>query len=323
MASQVEAHVWSVEALFTKAQFYAERMIAAESGESEHALWSAALLELLARAALSNISPVLLADEKNWRNISFALGKNTTAKRFNPSSIGIKEVLARLSEFDARVTQEVINFCASHFDKRNSELHSGEFAFAGYGSSSWLPKFYHASEVFLACIDRQLGDLFSEVEHIRGLIDSLSDQAAQSVSSDIVAYKKVWGDKSEPDKEVFMQRASVWASRHTGHRVSCPACACDALVYGTPTGPVTTRADEDGIEQKQGQLPSSFECVACGLRIAGYSKLAACNLGNMFTATTRFEPSDFYGLYTEADVESAVDEAERNMQHRFEPDYND
>lgn len=323
MASQVEAHVWSVEALFSKAQIYADRMMAAESGGSEHALWSAALLELLARAALANVSPVLLADEKSWRNISFALGKNPTAKRFNPSSIGVKEVLARLGEFDSSITQEVINFCASHFDKRNSELHSGEFAFAGYGSSSWLPKFYHAAEVFLVSMSRQLGDIFDDVMHIRGLIDSLSDQAAQSVSADIVAYKKVWTDKSEPDKELLSQRASLWASRHTGHRVNCPACRCEALVFGTPTGPVTTFADGDGIEQKQGQLPSSFECVACGLRIAGYSKLAACNLGNMFTATTRFEPSEFFGLFTEADVESAVNEAERTLKRQFEPDYND
>lgn len=323
MASQVEAHVWSVDSLFSKSQLYAQRMTAAESGSGEHALWSAALLELLARAALSNISPVLLADEKNWRNISFALGKNTTAKRFNPSSIGIKEALARLSEFDARVTQEVINFCASHFDKRNSELHSGEFAFSSYGSSSWLPKFFHACEVFLTCIGRSLNDLFDEVEHIRSLIDSLSDQAAQSVGADIIAYKKVWNDKSSSDKETLSQRASLWASRHIGHRVDCPACTCNALVFGTPTGPVTTLADEDGIEQKQGQLPANFECVACGLRITGYSKLAACNLGNMFTSTTRIEPSDFYGLFTESDVESAVEDAERNLKRYFEPDYND
>lgn len=323
MASQIEAHVWSVEALFSKAQIYADRMIAAESETGELALWSAVLLELLARAALSNVSPVLLADEKSWRNISFALGKNPTAKRFNPSSIGVKEVLARLGEFDARVTQEVINFCASHFDKRNSELHSGEFAFAGYGSSSWLPRFYHAAEVFLVSMNRQLSDIFDDVPHIRGLIDSLSDQAAQSVSTDIAAYKKVWADKSEADKELLTQRARLWASRHTGHRVNCPACGCESLVFGTPTGPVTTLADDDGIEQKQGQLPSGFECVACGLRIVGYSKLASCNLGNMFTATTRFEPSTFYGLYTEADIESAVDEAERNFKSQFEPDYND
>jgi hypothetical protein len=256
MASQVEAHVWSVDSLFTKSQLYALRMTSAESGSGEQALWSAALLEFLARAALANISPVLLADEKNWRNISFALGKNATAKRFNPSSIGIKEVLARLSEFDARVTQEVINFCASHFDKRNSELHSGEFAFVNYGSSSWLPKFFHACEVFLICMDRQLTDLFSEVEHIRSLIDSLSDQTAQSVSADIVAYKKVWSDKSCQDKETLTQRASLWASRHVGHRVRCPACTCEALVFGTPTGQVTTLADEDGIEQKnKGNFP--------------------------------------------------------------------
>lgn len=323
MASQVESHIWSVEALFTKAQLYAERMSAAESEHGEDALWSAVLLEILARAALAKISPALLADEKNWRNIAFSLGKVTTSKRFNPSSIGIKEVLTRLAEYNSRITQEVVNFCASHFDKRNSELHTGEFAFSKYGSSSWLPQFYQAAEIFLISIDRNLSDLFNDVEHARSLIDSLSDKAAESVRLDIVAYKKVWNDKSGDDQALLRQRASVWATRHMGHRVHCPACDSDALVTGTPTGQVTTRANEDGIEQKQGQLPSSFECVACGLRIAGYSKLAACGLGNLFTATTHVEPSEFFGLYTEADVESAVDEAERSLKNQFEPDYND
>jgi len=154
------------------------------------------------------------------------------------------------------------------------------------------------------------------------LIESLSDKAAESVRSDIVAYQKVWNDKSCADQALLRQRASVWAARHMGHRVHCPACGSDALVTGTPTGQVTTRANEDGIEQKQGHLPSSFECVACGLRIAGYSKLAACSLGNLFTATTYVEPSEFFGLYTEADIESAVDEAERSLKNHFEPDYN-
>ncbi|RNF31619.1 hypothetical protein NM04_06370 [Massilia aurea] len=323
MTPQTEAHIWSAQALFYKALIYSERMANAETESAERAFWSAAMLELLARATLSNISPILLADEKNWRNLSFALGKHPTTKRFNPVSIGIKEVLVRLNELEPRITSEITNFCASHFDKRNSELHSGEFAFANYRSSTWLPKFYHAAEVFLVCLNKSIEDLFSEVDHIRGLIDSLSDQAAQSVTSDISAYKKVWSDKSADDKTVSEQRAKVWSSRHTGHRVQCPACSCDALIYGTPAGMVTTRADEDGIEQKQGQLPASFECIACGLRITGYSKLAACSLGDMFTETTRFEPSEFYGLFTEADIESAVDEAERNLKNHFEPDFND
>ena len=55
---------WDAEALYNKAQRYAERMLEVES-DWEKALWSGLSLELLARAALANISPALLAAPEN------------------------------------------------------------------------------------------------------------------------------------------------------------------------------------------------------------------------------------------------------------------
>jgi hypothetical protein len=52
-------------------------------------------------------------------------------------------------------------------------------------------------------------------------------------------------------------------------------------------------------------LPSAFECVACGLKIAGLSKLSACGLGDAFTATTTLTPAEYFGLYTEQDLDEA------------------
>ena len=40
--------------------------------------------------------------------------------------------------------------------------------------------------------------------------------------------------------------------------------------------------------QRQTMLPSSFECLACKLKISGISKLSACGLGDAFTATSTF-----------------------------------
>lgn len=66
--------------------------------DPEFGLWSALSLEILARAALAHISPVLLADAKNWRNLTYALGHDATAKKFAPNSIATTEVLTRLKE---------------------------------------------------------------------------------------------------------------------------------------------------------------------------------------------------------------------------------
>jgi hypothetical protein len=111
--------------------------------------------------------------------------------------------------------------------------------------------------------------------------------------------------------------ATAWATREAGHRVTCPACGSSALVQGSPSGSVATEVREDEVVQRQKMLPSSFSCIACGLRISGLSRLTACGLGDAFTARTPFSIADFFGLYTEDDLERA------RRENALEPDFNE
>ena len=52
---------WSSEALLTKAQRYAEKMLACPRAAWEFALWSSLTLEFLLRAGLADYSPAFLA----------------------------------------------------------------------------------------------------------------------------------------------------------------------------------------------------------------------------------------------------------------------
>ena len=70
--------------------------------------------------------------------------------------------------------------------------------------------------------------------------------------------------------------------------------------------------------QRQTMLPSAFECIACGLRISGLSKLSACGLGDAFTAKSTYSAAEFFGLYTEEDLEEA-----RNEMANYEEDFNE
>ena len=61
---------WKSDALFLKAERYIQRMSQHTSDEWEYALWSSLSLELLARAALANVSPALLADNTgDWSHL--------------------------------------------------------------------------------------------------------------------------------------------------------------------------------------------------------------------------------------------------------------
>jgi hypothetical protein len=318
MTATVTPHPWSEDALVAKALLYVERMESHTADDWEFGFWSALTLEFVARAALAHISPVLLADLKDWRNVTHALGADPTAKKFSPTSIGTTEVLRRLQELLPKFTPELVGFCTQHADRRNSELHSGDSAFASLGTSEWLPRFYSACKVLLESMGRQLSDLIADPNAAQAMIDSLEDAAAKAVEQDIRAHAQVWRSKEEEERGKATVQANAWATRQAGHRVSCPACNSPALVQGSPSGTVTTAVDEDEVVQRQTMLPASFECIACGLRIHGLSKLSACKLGDAFTAKSTYSAAEFFGLYTEDDIEEA-----RAEYPEAEPDFNE
>ncbi|GAW96559.1 MULTISPECIES: hypothetical protein [Colwellia] len=323
MTSTIINNPWESDSLYAKALIYIQQMENSIAEDWQYGLWSSFALELLARSALSNISPVLLADSKNWRNITFALGSAPTAKKFNPISVSTKEVLARLTELLPDFTEEMAGFCSKHTDDRNAELHTGEVIFGKKGTANWLPRFYQACNALLKSMGKTLADLVSDSAHAESLIQSLSDVAAKSVKQDISAHSKVWSNKPDTDKEDAALQAKTWATRQSGHRVDCPSCSSTALVYGSPVGAVSTEIIEgdDEVTERQSMLPSTFECIACRLKISGFSKLSACGLGDTFSAKTIYTAAEYFELYTADELQEARDEVEASF--TYEPDFNE
>ena len=318
MIPTINGHQWSEETLFRKAQQYAGQMEKYLINDWQFGLWSALSLELLTRAALAHVSPVLLADTQNWRNLTHVLGKSPTSQKFSPKTLSTGEVINRLAELIPTFSKEICGFCREHTGRRNTELHSGELSFEEVGTTEWLPMFYFTCKVLLETMDRNLADLISDPVAAEDLINSLQKDAKKSVWKEIEAHKKVWSDKDDSEKRHAIIRSVVWALRHTGHRVKCPACASKAILQGTLSGPVTTDIEMDNVIQRQARIPSSFECIACGLRISGLSKLSACSLGDSFHEKSTYSPAEFFELYTEEELEEA-----RSQGVDFEPDFNE
>lgn len=314
----VNEHIWSEEPLFRKAKLYAEQMELHTADDWQFGFWSALSLELLSRSALAHISPILLADNRNWRNLSYALDENQTKFQFSPRSLSQKEVLDRLMELIPAFDNEIRGFCNQHMERRNLELHSGNMAFAKMGTSEWLPEFYSACDVLLNSMSKKLEDFISDHVTARNVISEFKNSVANTVKKDITAHKQVWSNKSLVEQENASKQAEVWATRHAGHRVSCPACESQALLKGTPSGSVSTEVKGDVVVQRQTMLPSSFECISCGLRISGLSKLSASGLGNAFSAKHSYTAADYFQLYTEEELEDA-----RNEMPEYEHDFNE
>ena len=147
-----------------------------------------------------------------------------------------------------------------------------------------------------------MSDLVSEPEAAQAMIDSLEDAAAKAVKKDISAHALVWSNKTDAEQKTMSAQALARATKHDGHRMVCPACHSTSLVKGSASGTVTTNVDGDEVVQRQTMLPSSFECIACGLHISGLSKLSACGLGDAFTEKSTYSAAEFFELYTQDEL---------------------
>lgn len=289
-------HEWSSEALTAKATRYAQLMLEQSRDDWQFGFWSALCLEMILRGAVANVSPTLLADAKDWNNVLFALGKKGHAGKLSPKSIDATEVISRLELLVPDFNRELANFCALHLQRRNSELHSGSLPFDGLNTSTWLSQFYAACSVLLAAQGMSLDDVFGldEAKTASTLIEAIKDEAAKTVKGTINAHKTIWEEKSAKEREKLTKQSEATASRALGHRVNCPSCGSVALLHGSSAGTESSAYKDGLIVTRQPMLPSSFECVACGLKIIGYSKLNACGLGGTFTSTSYTDPIDYF-----------------------------
>ena len=329
--TQVTGHEWSEEALFCKAMLYFQQMESYDTKDWRHGFWSALGLEFLARAALAHISPVLLAkaNSNNWQYLAHALGIPPTKKNFFPISVSVTDVFERLNKLIPGFSKETHQFCIKHMGIRNSEIHSGNLAFESIAKSRWLPRFYSACKVLAESMGRDLEELISDSTAANHLIRSLAKELEEEVIRTITDYRRKWSAKTKVEKKTALSQATSWARQTSGHRTDCPSCDSPALLKGSPTGSVSTTVDDDEIVQKQKQLPSSFECIACGLRISGLSRLSACGLGDAFSETTYYTPEEYFDLHTSEDLYTSEELYTREdleqlaRELMFEDDYNE
>lgn len=145
------------EALWVKAKLFINRAMDDDGIRSfdEQALWASLALELLAKAALARISPVLIAEPtEEGANVLAALGLIKGAGQF--SSVRAKTVLARCHRafrpFDLKE--------AAHFtEARNEYLHGPGVPFLAIPESIWWPKFWAQIDVLVNAMDRDMEDL--------------------------------------------------------------------------------------------------------------------------------------------------------------------
>jgi hypothetical protein len=293
------ASAWEAQALYDKAERYIQQAQALNKDGWDYALWTSLSLELLARAALSNVHPALLAEQDRDRsaaNLISALGFPSFESSSAPKSITVSEVFNRLAALLPNFHKENASFGTQHTGRRNAELHSGEPAFDGLKTATWQPKFYQTCKILLESMGKTLEEFVGadEAKAAEAVMAAAADESAKAVKGDVAAHQKVWESKDTKERKTLTAQALLWARRSAGHRVRCPACKSAALVSGEAVTEPTQKLENDTITERQEYLPTHLECVACGLKVNGLSRLAVVDLADRYVNTKHYDAAEYY-----------------------------
>jgi len=316
---------WSSDAFYSKAKLYAQR---AHDERVESSLFGFSMsltIELLARAALAQIHPVLLADPKEPDNIQYAFGiipKNV------PKSIPAKAVFARCSVFIPGFTDKMSGHCLIMADRRNSELHSGAAAFEGIDNSKWLPATYEVAEVLLAHLKRDFNDFLGghgavAVETLKDRRDTIKKEVQEKLSAARKFYAQLSTEQKAELEAKVVEVIEGWlkASR-LRRKKTCPACGSAAVIGGEIVGRSPVRIDEDAgiISREVRVLPNKLRCAFCRLELSSYQELKEAELGTIYTIGEEEDPIEFFGIEPEdyVDVEDIVKRYGEDMYAGYE-----
>lgn len=307
---------WDKDALWSKAVLFMQRATNEDRESDVFPLWVAMGLELLARAAIARVSPLLLAEaEKDQRNILHALGFGSGV----PKSIATLQVLSLCRTLIPGFTEEEFKAASSLVARRNEELHTGAAAFATFPIQAWLPGFYRCCKVLAESLGENLETLFGvdEAKAAGGVLGEAEQNTLSSVKADIAAHAKVFLSKDIQERDALTAQAEksgqeLAHQRH--HRVNCPACASVGTVQGEDIGAQRVEHGEDCIIVRQTVLPTRFVCSACGLRLQGYQYLRAAGVADHFTRRSEFTPQEYYEL---------VDPEDMDVMHEYVKKYAD
>lgn len=286
--------MWTSESLWLKAKTYIDRANAKEHGDSEFPLLSSLSLELLARAALTKVHPVLNADPQDYTNLLYAFGYNIK----EPRSIPLHSVFIRLEKIVDGFTKQHREFCDFMTILRNQELHTGELAFDNLAPSKWLARFYEVASVLCRFIDKSLEDYVGEelAESAQRMIEALNSADKKAVMDKIAAHAKVFLSKSSDEQKALRESADAAMKYPFGDatRIPCPACNCPARGNGEWVRDSRPVYDEGQFYLERLFMVASLTCSACGLTLANHTEIHHAELEPRFT---RYAPVDLHELF--------------------------
>lgn len=314
---------WERDPLWAKARLFLEHALEHDRDDTRFGLWCAFGLELLARSAVSTVSPTLLAaPDHDHKHLLHVLGRGNP--KVGPQSVGSRQLFRLCEDLFPAFTAEHSTSANALINRRNAELHTGQSAFDGYTTQHWIAGFYACCKALAEALGESLETLLGTTEAAEAdtVLRVAEKEVRKRVQDRIARYRDVFADRPDAERRTAQATAEMEASRlaHARHhRVRCPACSSVATLQGDILG--SSKVEDEGgeIVVKQAVAPRRCACSACGLKLDGYAELVAAGLGDQYTRTTRYSPEEYYELLS-PDDHAEVERIARESLGMMHPD---
>ncbi len=287
------------DALYAKSQVYIRRGFRAQADNDteEYQLWASLALELLGKAALAKVHPVLVADPDHFQSLFAACGRQISP---NLKTITASTLFKRLTHIDKTFDSRHMEACEQMALRRNAELHSGESPFSGMSPEAWEQEFWGAAEIILGMQDETLEswlgaeDAKAPAKIIQQAQQALEWAVGNRVSRCKEDFEKEYKGAKRREKIVAESKFLTW-NDHTWDardRCSCSACRCLGFLGGNLWNEEIIDQESEGTEDfppmetvKKTFLSELFFCPTCKLRLFGTKEISAADLPSEFYQT--------------------------------------
>lgn len=321
---------WSYDSLYNKAQLYVQRALDSERNSALFPFWASLSLELLGRATLSKIHPVLISDPRDGSNILHAFG--FTPKKNPPKTVGAKTVFLRIQIMLDEFTEQNEKFCQSFINMRNEELHTGTPIFDTLSTNVWLTDFYKSTKVLLAFQELELKDFLGqeEADIAIEMIDAFNEKLKTEVLGRISKFSDVFkaletseieertvGLKKKNQSYIFKEKLF-----NKYRFIECPSCKNEAILIGKFISQSEPKVKEDSIQVNHNILPIGLKCFCCSLKLNNSGEMAQTNFGGQFSIEESIEPLEYYDIEIDP-IEELKSEGYTldDLADHFEPDF--
>jgi hypothetical protein len=294
---------WDSEALWIKAKLFINYALDDEVTRTfdERALWASLSLELLAKAALSRASPLLIAaPNEDGRNLLAAAGLTEDEATFR--SIMASTLFKRCARaFKPFNDDEAIRLA----ERRNGYLHSATASISPVPAEAWWPRYWTLAQVLVNACDRDL-DSFVGASHLSTVEVALAQNSRNIHERAHMLIERARqrlgrfqaGEMRAPELRDWERSTDHSAALRYSAGVQCPACGTeDGLLEGDDVVDTQTEAErvsdtDYDVCLKLAVAADFYSCATCRCVLDTFELLEASGLPSTFEAVG--DPADFW-----------------------------